>query len=449
MSDQLVAALARHPWVAAAHWDRDRTAIAVRPAADAIAVRPAPGSLLVEYLEHWRHVYEFVYSSDDLRHAEDLDLSGWRASDTGAAFPPEHMLEWIDHAVGLVSRGAPETVVEIGCGSGLLVHRLHTSTRGYLGIDPAQPVVDRLRERALPGVSVLRAAAHELAADRVRAELRRMQPGGSPDCVVLNSVTQCFPDERYLTAVVDAAITMVAPGGSVVVGDIRNLASAADFARWVEQARNPGLGADELARRAAARLATDEELLCDPRVFATIAERHPRTVRAAWYAKPMRADTELTRYRYDVVLTVDAPAPGPSRVIRWGELPGRDASDRVAALSEAVRRDNSVMVTEIPNALMAPTAAHSVAPARLAAVLPSHCAVLLGSADGRFLAAGRPEQHAEIGLGTTDSSSPTCNDPFARYLRRRMPEVLTDYLELVCPAPTAPVIVVSEEFVPA
>ncbi|WP_280228294.1 hypothetical protein, partial [Nocardia cyriacigeorgica] len=107
------------------------------------------------------------------------------------------------------------------------------------------------------------------------------------------------------------------------------------------------------------------------------------------------------------------------------------------------------LVTFIPNAFWAPTAGHWVAPGRVAAVLPSHCGAVLGWAEGVFLAAGRPEQHAEIGLDATDSSSPTCNDPFARYLRRRMPEVLTDYLELVCPAPTPPAIVVSEEFVPA
>ncbi|WP_280201310.1 hypothetical protein, partial [Nocardia cyriacigeorgica] len=80
---------------------------------------------------------------------------------------------------------------------------------------------------------------------------------------------------------------------------------------------------------------------------------------------------------------------------------------------------------------------------------PAPCGVLGGGPAGVFLPAAGREKHAEIGLDATDSSSPTCNDPFARYLRRRMPEVLTDYLELVCPAPTPPAIVVSEEFVPA
>lgn len=444
MSDRLVPVLGRHPWVDSARRDEHRGLIVVRPAAAAVAVRPVPGALLTEYLEHWRHVYEHVYSSDELRHGDDLDLSGWRASDTGTAFPRAHMREWIDHAVDLIRRGRPDTVLEIGCGSGLLVHRLHSSTRGYLGLDPAEPVVERLRARRLPGVSVLRAAAHELTDDRVLTALRAQIPSGRPDCVVLNSVTQCFPDQRYLTAVLDDALDLVAPGGTVVVGDIRNLANARDFAHWLEQARNPGLGADELARRATVRLETDEELLCDPRLFAHIARRHPRSVRVACYAKPMRADTELTRYRYDVVLTVDAPSPGPSRIVAWRDLPGGHTTDRIAALADTVRRDATV-VAGIPNALFDRDAADAVTPARLAAALPPECAVLLDSPDGRFLAAGRPEHQADLAAVRADPLPVTCNDPFARYLRRRMPEVLTDYLELLSVAAPPP-IVVSEEF---
>ncbi|WP_280254218.1 class I SAM-dependent methyltransferase [Nocardia abscessus] len=444
MTDQLVSMLDRHPWVDSARRDERRDVIVVRPAAAAVTVRPVPGELLTEYLDHWRHVYEYVYSSDELRHGDDLDLSGWRASDTGAALPREHMLEWIDHAVGLVRRGRPGTVLEIGCGSGLLVHRLHSSTRAYLGLDPAEPVVERLRARRLPRVEVLRAAAHELAGDRVTAALRALDPAGRPECVVLNSVTQCFPDERYLTAVLDDALDVVAPGGTVVVGDIRNLANAQDFAHWLEQARTPGLDADELARRAAARLDTDEELLCDPRVFAHIARRHPRSVRIACYAKPMRADTELTRYRYDVVLTVDAPAPGPSRVVPWRDLPGRGTTDRIAALADTVRRDATV-VAGIPNALFDRDATDAVTPAVLAAALPPECAVLLDSADGRFLAVGRPEHQTDLEAVRADPPHAGCNDPFTRYLRRRMPEVLTDYLELLS-ATAHPPIVVSEEF---
>ncbi|MFG1798314.1 class I SAM-dependent methyltransferase [Nocardia sp. NPDC049149] len=449
MTAQLVSVLGRHPWVGSACWDARHAAIVVRPAAAAVAVRPEPGALCTEYLEHWRHLYEHVYSAAELRHSDDLDLSGWRASDTGAALPREHMLEWVEHAVGLVRRSLPSaerpgTVLEIGCGSGLLVHRLHSSTRGYLGLDPAEPVVERLRAQRLPGVAVLRAGAHELAAPHITSALRALDADGRPDCVVLNSVTQCFPDERYLTAVVHDALDLVAPGGTVVIGDIRNLASAAAFAHWLEHARNPDADTDQLARRVAARLRSEEELLCDPRFFSQIAQQHPRPVRVACFAKTMRGDTELTRYRYDVVLTADAPPSATVRHIAWGELPGHGTVERLATLTGTLDLD-SLLITGIPNALLEAEATDAVAPAHLAAALPPEFAVLLDSADGRRLAAGRPEHHTELEAVRPDPLSDVCNDPFARYLRRRMPEVLTDYLELLSAASDYPPIIVAEE----
>ena len=49
-----------------------------------------------------------------------------------------------------------------------------------------------------------------------------LQPG-SFDCVLLNSVVQYFPDIDYLLRVLRGALQVVQPGGSVFIGDVRNL----------------------------------------------------------------------------------------------------------------------------------------------------------------------------------------------------------------------------------
>lgn len=328
----VVDAVRDHPWVDSVRWSG--TSLVVRPHPRAVAAWPEPGPLVTEHLQHWQHVYSYVYAVGADRHRDDLDLSGWRASDTGEPFPREHMTEWIDHAVSLVLRNDPRVVLEVGCGTGLLLHRIHRRTRTYVGLDPAEPAVKRLREQNLPGVHVLQAAAHDLTSPAVSAEL-----DGPPDCVVLNSVTQCFPNEEYLTGVVNAALDLVADGGTVVVGDVRSLAAAPAYAEWLERRRDPAVADADLAARIAARIEAEEELLCDPAVFRRIAARHPRRARADHIAKPLRFDSELTRYRYDMVLTIGQRAP----------------------------------------------------------------------------------QHQPGGDG--------CNDPFARFLRRRLPEVLADHLE--------------------
>ncbi|MBF5000668.1 methyltransferase domain-containing protein [Nocardia sp. BSTN01] len=445
MTARLASLAAAHPWVRSAHWDPNREAIIVHPADSALAVRPAPGPLLSEHLEHWRHVYSYVYAAAEQRYGDDLDLSGWRASDTGAPFDRAHMLEWIDHAVRLVLRGDPATVLEVGCGSGLLAHRIHPRTRGYVGLDPAEPAVERLRAQALPGVRVVHAAAHELTTAPVVEALRSVG-ATAPDRIVFNSVTQCFPDSAYLTAVLEDALDVVAPGGAVVVGDVRNLASAAAFAHWIEAARNPESTAADLARQAAARLAAEEELLCDPRFFARLADKHGRAVRVACHAKPIGADTELTRYRYDVVMTVDGPAPATTRTVMWDHLPGSASGTWPTALATALR-DPAVLVTGIPNALLDTQNPAAVTPAQLVTVIPPDAAVLLDSADARVLAAGRPEQHAGVEAVDDSGAVELCTDPLARFVRLRLPEVLADHLEQQSPNASVPAIVVAEESV--
>lgn len=443
MTARLAAALATHPWVRSASWDADREAIVVHPAGSALAMRPTPGPLRLEHLEHWRHVYSYVYAAAEQRHGDDLDLSGWRASDTGAPFDRGHMLDWIDHAVGLVLRGQPGTVLEVGCGSGLLAHRIHGRTRGYVGLDPAEPAVARLRAQALPGVEVVHAAAHQLTLDSVTRALRSIGTT-APQRIVFNSVTQCFPDQDYLTAVLEDALELVAPGGAVVVGDIRNLASAAEFAHWVEAERHPEAAAEQIAQRAAARLSAEEELLCDPRFFTRFARNHARDIHVACYAKPMRADTELTRYRYDVVLTVEGPAATPTRALSWNELSGHTPGARLDSLANALR-DAAVLVTGIPNALLDTANATAVTPAQVAAAAPADAAVLLDSADAHLLAAGRPEQYSGVQAVDDTATGELCNNPLARFVRLRLPEILADHLEKHSPTPSMPAIVIPEE----
>ncbi|WP_028479905.1 class I SAM-dependent methyltransferase [Nocardia sp. CNY236] len=416
MNDDPVSVALRHPWVGSADWDG--ASVVVRATPDAVAIRPEPGPLLAEHLQQWQQVYEYVYSAGGGHADGDLDLSGWSASDTGQPFRREHMLEWIGHAVDLVLRRRPSVVLELGCGSGLIAHRVHDHVRRYVGVDVAAPVIERLRQRHLPGVRVRQGAAHDLRSETVTAELGDERP----DCIVLNSVTECFPNQGYLTAVVEDAIDLVAAGGQIVVGDVRNWASAALFAHWLERALEPSLHAADLTRRVTARIEGERELLVDPRVFTRIAGNHRRDVRVSHVAKPLRENTELTRYRYDVVLTVDGPIGPQPREVKWSELAGVTPGKRLAAARREIMR-SPVVITGIPHALLtdSPDAA---TPSDIAAAAPPGYTVLLDDPQGTQLALG-PVDHAT----TTEEVAHGCNDPFDRFVRRRLPQVLADHLE--------------------
>ncbi|MCI2419792.1 class I SAM-dependent methyltransferase [Saccharopolyspora sp. K220] len=409
--------LSAHPWIAAADVAED--AIRLVPARDALAVRPTPGGLLAEHLAQWSEVYDWTYSQASGRHADDLDLSGWRASDTGEPFPVEHMADWLRHAVQLVLRGKPTWVLELGCGTGMLMHRLHPEVDGYVGTDVATDAVRALSAAAPAGAMVVQAAAHEARSAVVQQAMTAVGfPRGRPDCVLLNSVTQCFPSVEYLRAVVQDAIGLVAPGGTVVIGDVRHAGLLHDHHRWVETATNPPLSSREVERRVAERADRDEELLFDPALLAALAAESGRETRMVTYAKTMRADTELTRYRFDAVLHVESGIPETiPTVIRWPDLP---SDNRLAAL-RAHLDDSPVRIQQIPNRLLTPGTGPTAADlhreiADLGAV------VSLDPADPRLLEVIAPAEAAARPVKAI-SGPERAHEPLHGFVRRRLTEL--------------------------
>ncbi|MEU5845327.1 class I SAM-dependent methyltransferase [Saccharopolyspora shandongensis] len=400
--------LSAHPWIAAAEVDDE--AVRLVPAREALAVRPTPGGLLTEHLDQWSEVYDWTYSQASGRHADDLDLSGWRASDTGEPFPVEHMTDWLRHTVELVLRTKPRWVLELGCGTGMLMHRLHPHVDAYVGTDVASDAVRKLSTSAPDCARIVQAAAHEARSDQVRAAIAAAFPEAQPDCVLLNSVTQCFPSVEYLRAVVHDAIGMVAPGGSVVIGDVRNAGLLRDHHHWLDATATDA----ELEERAE----RDEELLFDPALLASLAAESGREVRIATFAKTMHADTELTRYRFDAVLHVDPGTPtAEPTVISWPDLP---TGNRIEALR--ARLDGTpVRIAQIPNRLLSPDAGTTAAELHHA-IGDLGAVVCLDPTDPRLLEVIAPA--SSLARPAQDIPSPgAAHEPLHGFVRRRLAEV--------------------------
>ena len=400
--------LRAHPWIAAA--GRDGTGLRLRLRPEATAVHPAPGPLVAEYLDHWTEVYDFTYAAA----GAPATLAGWRASDTGAPLPVPHMTDWADRTVELVLACRPRHVVELGCGTGLLAGRLHPHVAGYVGTDVAEEVVSRHTARARAGQAFVRAAAHEVGSAAVRQAMARAGfPAGRPDCVLVNSVTQCFPDVAYLRRVVRDAIALVVPGGTVIIGDNRHAGLLGAYCRWLERAADPDAGPDDLAARAEARARRDDELNFDPAVLATAAAGSGRDVRLAVFPKTMADDSELTRYRFDAVLRVDHDdAAGQPADRKWAGLD--DARAAVAA-------GQPLRIRGIPNRLLDP-GPEAVSAHDLRAAWPAaDAAVVLDEADPTRLAVVTPPEAA---FTPVTSRTGLAHEPFTAFVQRRMGEIV-------------------------
>ncbi|HSY00415.1 MAG TPA: condensation domain-containing protein, partial [Streptomyces sp.] len=187
----------------------------------------------------------------------------------------------------------PRRILEIGVGSGLLLSKLAPDAEAYWATDFAAPVIRKLTEGVrsdpeLAGKVELRCQA---------AEVTDGLPTGYFDTVVINSVIQYFPSLDHLHQVIRGALDLLAPGGALFLGDVRDLRQARVFQAGIQAARADTHTEPESLRRAVERgLALEKELLVDPDWFTTLG------VGVDLRTKAGRHHNELTRYRYDVVL---------------------------------------------------------------------------------------------------------------------------------------------------
>ena len=212
-----------------------------------------------ELVERWRVLYEDTYAAPMPGAEPTFDLTGWNSSYTGAPIPEAAMREQVEATVARLRALGATRVLEIGCGTGLLLFRLAPDCERYWATDFSATALAgleaELARAPLPQVQLWARAADDFTGIEA----------ATFDAVVLNSVVQYFPDRAYLARVLDGALAALRPGGTLFVGDVRNLALLEAFHASVEALRAPpDLPTAQLAQRVAKALDHDQELVVDP-----------------------------------------------------------------------------------------------------------------------------------------------------------------------------------------
>jgi len=313
-----------------------------------------PGGGESDHVAAWRELYDRVYGEDVAEGgAPDptFDIGGWNSSFSGAPIPPEEMREWLDATVARVLALRPRRVLEIGCGSGLVLFRLAPGRERYVGTDFSAAGVRKLRARldGRPGLE------HVELLERPADDFGGFAPGLF-DLVVINSVTQYLPSIDYLEAVLEGAARVVAPGGHVFVGDVRSLDLLGAFHTAVETYRAaPETPVAEWRARAERAQLGEDELVIAPAFFRSLRERLTPVDHVEVLHKRGRFLNEMTGFRYDVVLHVgdgdgDGNEAGPgaeAAVLSW-EVERLTPESLRARLREPPA--DLVIVTGVPNA---------------------------------------------------------------------------------------------------
>lgn len=270
-----------------------------------------------ENVARWREIFDAVYSQDTRSEQDSqLSLRVWISSYTGQQIPEPEIFECIDDSVERVLALQPQRVLELGCGSGLLLFRIAPRCKYYCGTDFSQEVLHHLAAQVrqqqdhLPEIALFQRAADDLEGI----------PESAFDVAILNEVAQYFPSINYLVQVLERVITRVKPGGAIFVGGIRSLPLLAAFHTSVQLYQAPAtLTIPELRQRVQQHLAQEKELVVDPAFFAELQRRLPGITDLRIQLKGGQALNELTKFRYDVVLRVGSAAlvSGTSQQLDW------------------------------------------------------------------------------------------------------------------------------------
>jgi amino acid adenylation domain-containing protein len=276
------------------------------------AQQPA-GAVSSEQVWEWQQVFDQTYTQSAAPAEPTFNIVGWNSSYTDAPLAAEEMREWVDQTVDRILALQPRRVMEIGCGTGLLLFRIAPECAQYYGTDFSQTALSYLHHqlmqasRELPQVTLAQRTADDFSG----------VSAGWFDTLVLNSVVQYFPSIDYLLQVLERAVDAVAPGGHIFLGDIRNRCLLETFHSSVELFRAPPtLSTTRLQQRIQKRISQEQELVIDPVFFLALKRHLPKINRVDIHLRRGHSHNELTRFRYDVTLHIDTQ-PAPAHEVTW------------------------------------------------------------------------------------------------------------------------------------
>jgi SAM-dependent methyltransferase len=297
-----------------------------------------------EHVALWKNVYEETYREAPEAADPTFDTSGWVSSYTGQPIPEGEMREWLAQTVERIMALHPQNILEIGCGTGMLLARIAPKCASYVGLDFSGTALDHIRKMQQTVAGLDRVTLYERAAD----DLASFAPQ-SFDTVVINSVVQHFPDADYLMKVLAGAVALVKPGGHILIGDVLNLALLEAFHTSVQLYRaNDRETCARVKQHIRQQIDQERDLMLAPEFFTAAA----REIRAISHVEALpkrgRSQNQLTRFRYDAILHVGENVE-PVRDLDWldwrkDKLTVADVGRR---LSET--RPETLAIRNIPN----------------------------------------------------------------------------------------------------
>ncbi|WP_414568457.1 amino acid adenylation domain-containing protein [Nostoc sp. CCY 9925] len=298
-----------------------------------------------EQVLQWQMLYNETYNQPAADSDPTSNFIGWNSSYTNQPIPAEQMREWVNNQVAQILALQPKRVLEIGCGTGLILFKIAPHCTKYCATDfslvSLNYIQQQLEKQEIPQVTLYQQMASNF--DKVET--------AAFDIVILNSVVQYFPTIDYLINVLEGAVRATAPGGFIFIGDVRNLALLQAFHASVQlEQAEPSLTRSELQQRVQMQIFQEAELVIDPAFFSAIKQYFPQISHVQIQLLRGRERNELTQFRYNVILQIGDEIINNTQftsVLNWSE-----DNLTVSAVSELLIKNKPeiLCIKNVPNA---------------------------------------------------------------------------------------------------
>ncbi|HKX61326.1 MAG TPA: amino acid adenylation domain-containing protein, partial [Verrucomicrobiae bacterium] len=275
-----------------------------------------------------------------------LNIYAW----SGLQRTEHEVNDWIEGIASRLLASKPKRLLEIGCGTGLLLFRLAPHVAEYWATDLSPSALDDIRRRLGPAgldpskIKLIEQKAHEFSG----------LPAFQFDGVILNGVIEYFPNVDYLLRVLKGTVGLLAPGGFVFLGAIPNLAAQEilHVGGELSRAADSEDGAT-LRRQARNRMAADRRLLVTPEFFRELPKEIPEVtainVQVLRGAFENEASQLLTDASFDVFLKTGAPPRETRTVNRLNWKTNSLDPDAVVDRVRAGGRSDVWWITDVPH----------------------------------------------------------------------------------------------------
>lgn len=267
-------------------------------------------------------LFDYAYGS-----AQNIEeFKGWTSSVDDQLIPQQEMRIWADNTVQRVMRSKPSSILELGCGTGILATRYAKHIRRYVGLDFSEQSVLITRKR-LDAFAELSKEVHQ----KNIISFPEVTRGETFDCIVINSVIQYLPHQDNVRQVIEQCIAALNKGGVLFVGDILDWTRQDEYNQWLKHKR--------IAKGLSTEIDLSKELKFAPAYFTGLAQQLGFEY-CLIQPKSELTDNEMSRFRFDAVLMKEAKT---HKSIDWKSLKGDQSPQQLTEFLTSLGGEEQVL----------------------------------------------------------------------------------------------------------